>query len=485
MSSSVLEGLKPAGLWKHFGALSSIPRCSGNESQAAAYVIEQARSRGLEYVQDRTGNVVVRVPASPGLESVPPVILQGHLDMVGEKDSSSSHDFGKDPIQLARDGEYLVARGTTLGADNGIGLAAALSMMDEKTTHGALELLFTVDEERGLTGAQGLESGFVRGTRMLNLDSEEEGSLYVGCAGGSDTLITLPLLRKPGKGEVYLLNVHGLRGGHSGLDINLGRGNALKILGWTLDRMRREMDFGLIDLDGGDKHNAIPREARAKILVAGRKKAEVDRLVQSMKEELSACYGKTDPGLAIEVLPATAESAPLVKRIRDRFLDLLIALPHGVLAMSQAVDGLVESSTNLAVVKMEDETAIFHESSRSSVMPALTRIQESLFGAARLAGAEPEHKGGYPGWQPNLDSPLLGSARTVHERVTGQAPKVKAIHAGLECGIIGEKWKGMDMLSFGPQIEWPHSPSERVKVDSVERFYKYLIELLSHLANNR
>ncbi len=483
MSSSVLEGLKPEGLWKHFGALSSIPRCSGNEAQAAAYVIEQARSRGLEYVQDKTGNVVVRVPASPGKESVPPVILQGHLDMVGEKDSTSSHDFTRDPIQLARDGEYLVARGTTLGADNGIGLAAALSMMDEKSTHGPLELLFTIDEERGLTGAQGLETGFVRGSRMLNLDSEEEGSLYVGCAGGCDTLITLPLTRKPGKGEVFLLHVHGLRGGHSGLDINLGRGNALKILGWILDRMRGEVDFGLIDLDGGDKHNAIPREARAKILLAARKKGDVERLIQSMKEELSACYGKSDPGLAIDVLPAAAEIAPLVKRIRDRFIDLLVGLPHGVLAMSQAVDGLVESSTNLAVVKMEEEKAIFHESSRSSVMPALARIQESIFGVARLAGGEPERKGGYPGWQPNMDSPLLARARTVLERVSAQAPKVKAIHAGLECGIIGEKWKGMDMLSFGPQIEWPHSPSERVKIDSVERFYRYLIELLQDLTN--
>jgi dipeptidase D len=480
---SPFDGLKPEGLFRYFESLTRIPRCSRNEAQAAQWVLDQAKEKGLEADQDGLGNVVIRVPATKGKENAPVVVLQGHLDMVGEKDSDSPHDFDKDPIPVVRDGDYLTAKGTTLGADNGVGLAASLALMDDKdSVHGPLELLFTIDEETGLTGAQGLKAGFVKGKIMLNLDSEEEGSIYVGCAGGADTHVILPVKREAASGEGFQVKVKGLKGGHSGLDINLGRGNAIKILAVFLDKLRKESDFALAALDGGDKHNAIPREATAAIVLPEGGRQAADKVINQLRDDLKACYGKTDPGVVVEVSTLAADGAPLSKASRDALIDLILAMPHGVLTMSQDVEGLVETSTNLAVTKLGEDQARFEESTRSSVMPALGMAQDGLFSLARLAGAKPESKGGYPGWQPNMDSKILARAKIVHEKVTGRAPEVKAIHAGLECGIIGEKFGGMDMLSFGPQIESPHSPSERVKIDSVERFYEFLKALLADLA---
>jgi dipeptidase D len=483
MASNPFEGLKPEALWKYFDALTRIPRCSGNEAQSAAYVLEQAKDHGVEAEQDGHGNVVVRIPASPGRESSPVVVLQGHLDMVGEKDSDSAHDFAKDPIPVKRDGDYLAAEGTTLGSDNGVGLAAGLAFLDDKdAVHGPLELLFTVDEETGLTGAQGLQPGFCKGKIMLNLDSEEEGSLYVGCAGGADTHATLTVQREESRGDVFKVQVRGLKGGHSGLDINFGRGNAIKVLGHFLHNLRKQVDFGLVTFEGGDKHNAIPREASAVVILPAGGKQKADEVLEATRRDLQACFGKTDPGVQVELSAAGDGPLPLTRESRDKFLCLVLAMPHGVLGMSQDVPGLVESSTNLAVVRLKESQAEFLESTRSSIMPVISMAQETLFSAAYLAGAKPEAKGGYPGWQPNMDSKLLKLASLVHERVTGKVPEVKAIHAGLECGIIGEKFGGMDMISFGPEIESPHSPSERVKIDSVERFYEFLKALLKELA---
>ncbi len=482
---SPFTDLKPELLFKYFEAFTKIPRCSKNEAAAAAYVLDQAKAHGVEARQDALGNVVVRVPASKGKEGAPTVILQGHLDMVGEKDSDSQHDFDKDPIPVLREGDFLTADGTTLGADNGIGLAAALAFLDDvDAVHGPLELLFTIDEETGLTGAQGLAPGFVEGKILLNLDSEEEGSLYVGCAGGADTHIHLPLQRGPTSGEAFLVKVRGLKGGHSGLDINFGRGNALKILAGFLDRLREHQEYGLVSFAGGDKHNAIPREAEAVILLPADGRKSTDEVLGRLQADLKACYGQTDAGLVLEINPGAKGDDPLTTQTRDRLLDLILAVPHGVLGMSQDVAGLVESSTNLAVVRLEKDQALLQESTRSSVMPAIDDAQRTLFSVARLAGAEALSMGGYPGWQPDMNSKLLARAQAVHKKVTGQAPQVKAIHAGLECGIIGEQvGGGMDMLSFGPHIESPHSPSEKVKIDSVERFYHFLKALLLDLAS--
>ncbi|MBW1808317.1 MAG: aminoacyl-histidine dipeptidase [Deltaproteobacteria bacterium] len=482
--SSAFDGLKPELLFGYFEALTKIPRCSKNETQVAKWVVDLAKSKGLEVDQDEFGNVVVRIPPTAGKEKAATIVLQGHLDMVGEKDSSSSHDFDKDPIKVLKEGNYLTADGTTLGADNAVGLAAGLALIDEKdAVHGPLELLFTIDEETGLTGAQGLQAGFVKGKIMLNLDSEEEGSVYVGCAGGGDTHVTLPVKRAPREGDAFAVHVKGLKGGHSGLDINFGRGNAIKILATFLDRLRGESDYGLVSFEAGDKHNAIPREATATILLPADGKAQANKILDQLRSDLTACFGTSDSGVAIEMSSSQAGSDALSKESRDRLVCLVLAMPHGVIEMSQDVAGLVETSTNLAVVKLESDKAVYQESTRSSVMPALRMAQDSLFALAHLAGAKPESMGGYPGWQPNMDSKVLTRAKIVHEKVTGKIPEVKAIHAGLECGIIGEKFGGMDMLSFGPDIESPHSPSERVKIDSVERFYDFLKALLEDLAS--
>jgi dipeptidase D len=276
--------------------------------------------------------------------------------------------------------------------------------------------------------------------------------------------------------------VKGFKGGHSGLDINAGRGNAIKVLAHYLDRLRKECELEITAFSGGDKHNAIPREAWAEILLPAGGREAADKVLNQMREDLKAIYGKTDPGVVVEVQNSQAGTKALDRESRDKFLCMVLAMPHGVLVMSQAVEGLVETSTNLAVVKLEDGQAMFQESTRSSIMPAIALAQDGLFSTAYLAGAKPESKGGYPGWQPNMDSELLKRAKVVHEKVTGRQPEVKAIHAGLECGIIGEKFGGMDMLSFGPTIEWPHSPSERVEIGSVGRFWDFLKALLEDLA---
>ena len=484
MSDSPFQGLEPALLFSHFEAFTRIPRCSRNEKQASDHVKAWAGERGYGIKEDSLGNLVVQVPGTAGREDGPVVVLQGHLDMVGEKDSDSPHDFDNDPIPVVRDGDWLGANGTTLGADNGVGLAASMAVAeDPDAAHGPLELLFTIDEETGLTGAQGLESGFVTGKTMLNLDSEEEGEVYVGCAGGSDTNLTLPVARQAAEGAAYTLRLAGFRGGHSGLDINTGRGNAVQALGWYLSRLRGVAEFALADFAGGDKHNAIPREATAVVLLSAEAAAAAGSLADEFRADLAAIYGKTDAGFTFTVEAGGEASEPLAPRSRDRLLDLVAALPHGVLAMSQAVEGLVETSTNLAVLKLEEGAAKLQESTRSSVMPALAQAQQGIFALARLAGAEPHSHGGYPGWQPDMDSPVLKLAKEVHQRLTGAEPAVKAIHAGLECGIIGEKMGGMDMVSFGPQIENPHSPSEQVKISTMGPFYDLLKGLLAELAS--
>jgi len=486
MTRSPFEGLEPALLFSHFEAFTKIPRCSRNEAAASAHVKAWAAERGYPVKEDALGNLVIQAPASQGKEGAPAVVLQGHLDMVGEKNSDSPHDFDADPIPVKREGDWLCAEGTTLGADNGVGLAASMAVAeDPEAVHGPLELLFTIDEETGLTGAQGLESGFVSGKTMLNLDSEEEGAVYVGCAGGTDTDLTLPLERNAtaAQGETFTVTLAGFRGGHSGLDINTGRGNAAKALAWYLARLRGEASYSLLAMNGGDKHNAIPREARATVILDTAAKAAADSLRATFLEDLKLIYGVTDPDFSLTLEPGGAAMDALTNASRDTLLELIMALPHGVLAMSQAVEGLVETSTNLAVVKVGEASAQLQESTRSSVMPALAEAQQGIFALAWLAGADAHSDGGYPGWQPDMDSNVLAKVKAVHARLFGAEPEVKAIHAGLECGIIGEKMGGMDMVSFGPQIENPHSPSEQVKISTMGPFYDLLKGLLAELAS--
>jgi dipeptidase D len=484
-----VSGLEPKNVWKHFDKIRSIPHCSGHEERLAEYLISYAKGKELDAEKDAAGNVVIRVPATSGHEAAPVVVLQGHMDMVGEKNSDVAHDFSKDPIQLEFQGEWLKAKGTTLGSDNGIGLAAALSVIDSKdVVHGPLELLFTVDEEVGLTGAGKLQRGFVKGDMLMNLDSEELGAVYIGCSGGGDTTLKFPVsfIDAPAGTKGFVLKVTGLRGGHSGIDINEQRGNAIKILSRCLWKASRTQPVHLVGLRGGNKRNAIPREAEAELMVL---ETAVDDLSGIIGDEAAKIVEELG-GREINLVVKIAASDRTFSRVMDpnfqkTLLDLLIALPHGVEAMSYDIAGLVETSNNLATISTGGDEVTIALSTRSSIASALKALRERIRSIAELAGAAVDENEPYPGWKPNLESKLLAVVKAVHLREFGKEPQLKAIHAGLECGIIGEKFPGMDMVSIGPWIEHPHSPDERVNIPSVEKFWTLLKAVLAELAVKR
>lgn len=481
-----ISGLEPKNLWKHFEKITSIPHCSGNETQLGEYLLAYAKGRKLEAERDSNGNVVIRLPATPGYEDRPVVVLQGHMDMVCEKNSDVQHDFLKDPIQVELDGEWLTAKGTTLGADNGIGMAAALATIDsEDVAHGPLELLFTVDEEVGLTGAGKLESGFVNGKKMINLDSEELGAVYIGCAGGADTTLKLPveLVDAPAGTKGFLLKVAGLRGGHSGIDIHEQRGNAIKILARILWKASRMQPCHVVNIRGGNKRNAIPREAVAELMVLETALDDLSELVGDETERIREELGNREKDLSVKLEPAEGSFSKVISAdAQKNVLNILVALPHGVEAMSYDIANLVETSNNLATVSTCGDEVVIGLSTRSSIASALRALRERIRSTAELAGAGIEENEPYPGWKPDLESKLLAVVVQVHKKIFGVEPKTKAIHAGLECGIIGEKFPGMDMISIGPWIEHPHSPEERINMPSVEKFWKLLTALLAELA---
>lgn len=487
--SSPLDSLQPRLVWKHFADICGIPHPSKHEAMLAEHIVKWATGHGLAVRRDAAGNVVVAVPATPGHESAPTIVLQGHLDMVPEANSDTPFDFLTEPIQVRVVGDYAYATGTTLGADNGVGVAAALAIAEDgDAVHGPLELLFTIDEETGLTGAIQLDPRLLTGRTLINLDTEEDGALYIGCAGGADTKSTFTVGREdamPGTLAIRL-SVRGLRGGHSGVDIHENRGNALKFVVRLLGALRRAgMDFSIVSLAGGSKHNAIPREADAVLRIRPEEEPRIRQLVEEKAAILREEYGEIDPGQRVELeilADDTGTSSVWLSFDADRILDALLACPHGVLAMSRAVPGLVETSNNLAVVKTEDTTVWVQTSSRSSVMPSLRATLDQVAAVFRLAGAVVETHDGYPGWKPNPASPVLGTTKGVFVALFGREPHVRAIHAGLECGLIGEKFPGMDMVSMGPQIESPHSPDERVQISTVDRFYTLLKATLKELA---
>ena len=483
-----LSELEPRTLWSHFDAIRRVPRPSRHEERIRAHLLAWARERGYEARTDAAGNVVVRVAATPGHENAPVVVLQAHMDMVCEKNDDVRFDFMNDAIEVERDGDWLTARGTTLGADNGVGLAAAMAVADDPdVVHGPLEVFATVDEETGLTGATAVDPSLLEGRILLNLDTEEIDALYVGCAGGADTTITLPVTEAdvPADAEAWTVWVRGLRGGHSGMDIVEQRGNAIRVLARVLDTVRRAHGLTLARIEGGGVHNAIPREAGATVFVAREvadaARESARRAANAIREELSA----VDPEMTLEIGPA--EPAPA--RAWDdattaRVVAVLLAMPHGVEAMSRDVAGLVETSNNLASVWTREEGVVVGTSSRSSVGSALDGIRARVRAVGELGGGRVEEHDGYPGWKPDMNSPLLATARRVHREVLGVEPEIKAVHAGLECGIIGEKFPGMDMISMGPTIEAPHSPDERVNIPSVQRFWTFLRALVAELARS-
>lgn len=482
---AVLDTLEPKGVWGHFGRILEIPRPSKAEDKIRAYVLEIAGRHHLEHRVDAAGNVVVKKPATPGHESADITVLQAHLDMVNEKNLDTDHDFAVDPIRTTLDGDYLTAEGTTLGADNGIGVAAMLAIMESNDIrHGPLELLFTVDEETGLTGAAQLDGSMVEGRRLINLDTEEEGAIYVGCAGGGDSSLALPVtwLPTPDGTKTIRLSLRGLKGGHSGAEIHLQRANAIRTLARIIEAAARDTAFHLVDFRGGNMRNAIPREADAIVAVPSAEGGAFERRALQEFAAAREAFVAVEPDMALGVDTADGPEQVLDSESSWRAVHLLHALPHGVEAMSLDIAGLVETSTNVAVARIEGDRMRVLTNTRSSVASELNALRNRIRAVAHLAGAEVEQGEAYPGWKPDLESRLLAVVRAVFAEDLGTEPRVTAVHAGLETGIIGEKVPGIDMVSIGPQIEFPHSPDERVKVSSVAVFYRQLTRILEHLA---
>jgi len=481
--SNAIEGLKPEFVWKYFAEISKIPRGSKNETAMTKYVLDTAKKLGLQAKADKFGNVVARKPASPGRENVRSIALQGHLDMVCEKNKDKVHNFLKDPIELVRKGNVLMANGTTLGADNGIAVATNLAIMEDKSLeHGPLEFLFTVDEETGLTGASNLSGDFVTSRTLMNLDSEEEGALYVGCSGGKDSIGTwkVSFEKAPPKTVPVMVRVLGLKGGHSGLEIDKGRGNAIKILNRVLIKL---FDLGgrLSSMEGGNKHNAIPREAEAAVFVPKKKMDAVRACIDEYNKTVKAELATAEPDLQVKLDEAKVKKGKVIKKGQQRqIMQTIAALPHGVTKMSADIPGLVETSTNVAVIKTSKKAITLATSQRSSVASEIIEIVDGVSAAFDLGGAAVVNTDGYPGWKPNLDSPILKVAKSTYHSLYGKEPEVKAIHAGLECGIIGEKVPGMDMVSFGPTLEGVHSPDEKIYIDTVEKFWNFLLGILKN-----
>jgi dipeptidase D len=478
-----LAELEPKPVWKHFNALAAIPRASTKEAAAREYVLAQATRLGLEVVQDKAGNIVVRKPAHKGREGATKALLQGHLDMVCEKNEGTAHNFDTDPIKVVRDGDWLKADGTTLGSDNGVGVAAALAVMESTDiAHGPLEFVFTIDEETGLTGAAEFQAGVLKSSYFLNLDNEEKGTLCIGCSGGMTTTARRKVtLRPAGAGAGWRIKVFGLKGGHSGVDIHQGRGNALRILGGVLQKALESLPVEVADIKGGSAQNAIPREASSIVVLDASREKELKSLVATAEAEYKADLGSFDPDLQITVEKAERPEKVLDPADAKQTVGLLVTMPHGVLAMSPDVPGLVQNSTNLAIITTKGDVIEIVTSQRSAIESSKQAAARMVATACRLAGFEAEHRGSYPGWKPEPTSEIVRKLQAVHQELFGEPAKLIAMHAGLECGVIGEKYPGMQMVSFGPTIVDPHSPNERVQISSVESFWKYLKAVLERI----
>lgn len=482
MSRKAIEGLQPEILWNRFYEITQVPRPSKKEEKILAYLKNWADDNKFSYKQDKVGDLVVTIPATSSMEDFPTIVLQGHVDMVCEMNKGTNHNFDTDPLILKQVDGWIRAEGTTLGADNGIGLAAGMAVSEDgSAAHGPLELLFTVDEETGLTGANNLQPGFIKGKYLINLDSEEDGTFYIGCAGGIDTVGSFNIDKEPAGKNVtsYELLISGLKGGHSGSDINMGKANAIKILARTLDALKN-IDYSVADISGGQLRNAIPREAESVILLNPSEEKKVLKIVNEICENIVSEYKTVDGGLKIELKKLNKHFPDVfTKPFTNNLINVILAMPHGVLEMSQDIPGLVETSTNLASVKTEKNKVIIATSQRSSIDSAIHSIAKSVNAVFELGGGHAKTSEGYPGWKPNLDSKIMKVSRTVYKELFDSEPEIKAIHAGLECGILGNKYPGIDMVSFGPTITAAHSPDEGVEIKTVEKFYELLKGVLS------
>ena len=476
--------MKPEILWNYFLEILKIPHGSGNEAQLRNYIIDIAKQHNLNYSVDKVGNLLVCKPATKGYENLKTVVLQSHLDMVCEKNSDVVFDFEKDPIQYEIVDGWMKAKGTTLGADNGIGVATQLAILtSENIEHGNLECLFTIEEETGLTGAFGLEPNWLKAEVLLNLDSDNDGQFFIGCAGGIDTEITIPytLVDVPNDFKFYEISVKGLLGGHSGDDINRGRENAIKLCNYLLFAGINEVDLKLNHFKGGNLSNAIPREASAKIAVPAEESADFEKFVKELYAELKKDFSQNEPNFLIELRSIEAFKKVLPDKDAVNLIVALREVPHGVIRMAADIPNFVETSTNLAAVNMESGEALIITSQRSSVESRKQEIADQIASTFQLIGAKTKHGTGYPGWTPNVNSPILKVVLETYKRMYSKEGQALAIHAGLECGIISEKYPDMDMVSYGPTMRNFHSPDERVEIASVERFWDLTLEILKSI----
>lgn len=482
--SEEIKNLEPKAVWDYFYQLTQIPRPSKHEGAAVEFAKKFGEDLGLETIVDQVGNVIIRKPATPGYEDRKGVVFQGHLDMVPQANSDIKHDFEKDPIDAYVDGDWVTAKGTTLGADNGMGVAAAMAVLASKDIeHGPLEALFTIDEETGMSGAFALKPGLLQGDILMNMDSEDEGELYVGCAGGIDGNFYFDAKIKgiPPHHVAYKISITGLKGGHSGLDIPLERGNANKILFRFVELANTKYKIHLTDVQGGSLRNAIPREAFATFLFPENKENELAQFVADYEAVVQAELKSADPGLKITIEKTDIPDKMISDGVQSRLTKAVNGCPNGVIRMSQDMPGLVETSTNLAVVKLEGSEVVVQCLLRSSVDSAKEDLANSIGSVFKLAEARVEFTGEYPGWKPNMDSEILKTMQDTYQNLYGKIPEIKAIHAGLECGLLGGVYPNWDMISFGPTIRFPHSPDEKVNIETVQKFYNWVIETLKHI----
>lgn len=478
---SELSQLSPQPLWDFFAKICSIPHPSYHEEALASYIVDWAKEQQFWCERDATGNILIRKPATAGMENRKPVALQAHLDMVPQKNNATEHDFARDPIQPWVDGEWLKARGTTLGADNGIGMASALAVLADKTVeHGPLEVLLTMTEEAGMEGAFGLQPNWLQADILINTDSEEEGEVYMGCAGGIDFLSELPINRSAIPAEYLTLNINlkGLRGGHSGADIHLGLGNATKLLARFFAEFRGKFDLHLIDFKGGNLRNAIPREASAVVAIAPEQEATLQQALQEYLSILQNEVAPKDKNITLNAQSTSHSGPALTTESFDRFINLLNVTPNGVIRNSDVAPGVVETSLNIGIVTLEEDQAKIYCLIRSLIDSGKEYVVSMLHSLGALAGAKTEASGSYPGWQPDANSAIMALTREIYLDLFGKKPNIQVIHAGLECGLFREPYPHLDMVSIGPTITGPHSPDEQVHIGSVALYWQLLTALL-------
>ncbi|MCG7488661.1 aminoacyl-histidine dipeptidase [Vibrio sp. Of14-4] len=485
---SEVSGLSPSIVWQFFDKICSIPHPSKHEEALAQYIVNWAKEQNLDVRRDPVGNVFIKKPATPGMEHKKGVVLQAHIDMVPQKNEDTDHDFAKDPIQPYIDGEWVTAKGTTLGADNGMGMASCLAVLaSNDIKHGPLEVLLTIDEEAGMTGAFGLEAGWLEGEILLNTDSEQEGEVYMGCAGGVDGEISFDIQREavPSGYTTHQLTLKGLKGGHSGCDIHTGRGNANKLIARFLAGHAQELDLRLVEFRGGTLRNAIPREAFVTVAIPSDNESKLSDLFDAYTKQIQQELGKTET--SIISLNQKVECTQEVIAIADqqRFIAALNACPNGVIRMSDDIEGVVETSLNVGVISTQENTIKILCLVRSLIDSGRSQVESMLRSIAELANANIEFSGAYPGWKPDPDSEIMSIFREMYQGIYGHKPNIMVIHAGLECGLFKKPYPNMDMVSFGPTIKFPHSPDEKVKIDTVALYWEQMVALLEAIPEKR